>query len=143
MNTRWLALSLLLVGACDSVDADPDPAVLETLPDANPGTDPEPVADAGTTTTSAQAPLVTTLHVRDVATARAAHQGAQGVPVHVLGERLASATVTIDGVVLTTTSFSDVELVASWDIPHGAALGGRTVVVTNPEGSTTIIGISQ
>jgi hypothetical protein len=132
MNQRFLSL-VLLVGACGSVDDDPDPAVLETLPDAAP-----PVADAGTTMSSPEAPSVSGLNVRDVLTARAAHQGAAGVPVHIHGERLSAATVAIDGVPLVTTSFSDTELVVTWDIAHGAPLGGRTVVVSSPSGTTTV-----
>jgi hypothetical protein len=137
MIHRVLPLVLLLT-ACDSVQTEPDPSELETLPDANPGTDPPPVGDAGVTSSTPEAPLVASLHVQEVRSRRAAHQGATAVPLHVLGERLGNATVTIDGVVLPVTSATDNELIVTWDVPHAAPLGGRTVVVASAAGSTTV-----
>jgi hypothetical protein len=127
---RSILFLAVLATACDSVSVEPDPSELEPTPDAAPG----PSPDAG----NPLGPSISGLHVGEIATLKEAHQGSVGVPVRLAGARLGSATVTVDGVPLVIDSASDTEILARWDIPHGAAIGGRTVVVANVDGEVTV-----
>jgi hypothetical protein len=66
---------------------------------------------------------------------RRVHQGASDVTVVLRGRGLRGAEVSIGGAPLTVLSDTDDAVAAMWDVPHGAALGGRTLAVNTGHGS--------
>jgi hypothetical protein len=82
-------------------------------------------------------PTIDDVFLRATSGQKQARQGEGPVEVRIRGTGLAEAEVSLAGQSLTVMSRADGELVALWDVPHGANLGPRDLVVTTPGGLAT------